>query len=157
MMSIILEFLIGYFPPLAGYFLIILITAIIAWKIALFYKDTKNVCDSHEELKNKLDLLIEKFNALIITLNEKAAIKDANNFITKSPIHLTEQSKKLMEEIGWVDILKDEYKRSELFKILNGLDLKTPADAQNSCVILLNDLYAARDINIFTPVKNYLY
>lgn len=62
-----------------------------------------------------------------------------------------------MEEIGWADILKDEYKKNELFKILDGLNLKTPADVQNSCVILITDLYAEKNINIFTDVKNYLY
>lgn len=164
MVSIILDFLNNNFPPLAGYFLIIFITAVIAWKLALFYKNTKDVCDSHDELKNKLDLLIEKFNrligkfnSLIITLSEKDAIKDPDSFLTNSPINLTEQSKALIREIGWKEILQDDYKKSELFKILNEFKLKTPADVQNSCVILINDLYAERDISIFTPVKNYLY
>lgn len=164
MISAILEFLSKSFPPMAGYFLIIFVTAVIAWKLALFYKNTKDVCDSHDELKNKLDLLIKqfngligKFNSLIIALSEKDAIKDPKSFLTNSPINLTEQSKELMREIGWADILKDEYKKTELFKILDGLNLKTPADAQNSCIILVNDLYAEKDINILTPVKNYLY
>lgn len=164
MFNLILEFLTGKFSPIAGYFLIVFITAVIAWKLALFYKNTKDVCDNHDEIKKKLDLLmgqfnglIGKFNSLIIALNEKDAIKDPKNFLTNSPINLTEQSKELIREIGWVDILKDDYKKSELFKILNEFELKTPADTQNSCVILINDLYAEKDINIFTPVKNYLY
>ena len=60
------------FPQLAGYFLVIFITAVIVWKLSKFVIRTNKICGEFEGIKTMLAVI--KDNVLLLTnaaLNDK--------------------------------------------------------------------------------------
>jgi len=121
-------------------------------------------CDNHSELEKeqskmqeKLDLLLNKFSNLIAVLSEKKSIGKPSLFQVKSPVSLTEDGLKLVSEVNFKNIINNDKKRNEIFNLLDKLHLKTKADVERYCIIILDELYSSRDINPLTEVKQYLY
>lgn len=145
------------YPKLAGYGALIIVISWVSIKCHSFYVKTKQVCDDHLGIKNKLDLLLDKFNSLIAALGESNAIKNPDFFSTSSPLNLTEKGLDFVRTLGWNKIVDNNEQRKILFDNLRKLKLKTKADVEKYCIVILTELYGNRDENPFTKIKEYLY
>lgn len=107
MFDAIWKFLSENCPKIAGYGALIVV---VSWAIKChsFYLETKKVCDDHPAIKNKLDLLLDKFNSLIAALGENNAIKNPDFFSTSSPLNLTEKGLDFIKILGWDKIVDSE-------------------------------------------------
>ncbi|KKP67338.1 MAG: hypothetical protein UR66_C0004G0086 [Candidatus Moranbacteria bacterium GW2011_GWE1_35_17] len=157
MIQIILDSLIKYFPEISGYAALVIIASFISIKFYKFYSETKIVCKNHDGINDKLNLLLEKFNSLIVVLGENEAIKNPDMFSTNSPLNLTPKGLAFVSSLGWKNILDNSDKKEYLFKKIDKFNLSSKADVEKYSVVLLNELYASRKENPFTEVKNYLY
>lgn len=157
MLDIVLKFIADNYPNIFFGLFIFVATIYVTIKAHSFYIDTKKVCDSHPDLKSKLDLLLDKFNSLIAVLGENNAIKNPEIFSTNSPLNLTEKGIVFIKELGWDKILEDESERNILFDALDSLHLKNKFDIERYCIITLTEFYGSRKENPFTKVKEYLY
>lgn len=108
MLTIIYEFLKDNFPQIAGYLVLAFVLCWATIKVYSFYRDTKKVCNDHEGMKDQLSLLLDKFNSLIVALNENNAISNPELFNTNSPVSLTEKGKELVGVVGWAKVLEDK-------------------------------------------------
>jgi hypothetical protein len=157
MIDVICKYLADNYPEITGILILVIVVSYITVKVYSFYIKTKHVCDSHPDLKKKLDLLLEKFNSLITVLSENSAIKNPELFSTNSPVHLTEKGVDFIKSMEWDKILEDGEQKGKLFASLDKLHLKTKADVEKYCLVMLTEMYGARDENPFTKVKEYLY
>ena len=157
MFTIIWDFLNNNYPQIAGYFVVALIISYCSIKFTIFYKEARKTYNDHQGIKDKLNLLLDKFSSLIAALHAINIIKDPKYFSTNSPINLTSEGKKFIEEIGWKKIIEDKQNQKLIFELLNKLHLKTKADVERYCIVILDELYSSRDINPFTEIKQYLY
>lgn len=157
MLDIVLNYLAINYPVIFAFIAAAFAIAWITIKCHSFYIDTKKVCNSHPNLKNKLDLLLDKFNSLIAVLSENNAIKNPELFSTNSPISLTEKGIELVKTLGWDKILENEKEKIILFDTLRRLNLKNKLDVERYCIVILTEFYGSREENPFTKIKEYLY
>ncbi|MFA6160279.1 MAG: hypothetical protein WC678_04320 [Parcubacteria group bacterium] len=157
MIDIALNFLAENYPKIFGALFIIVGIVWLTIKCHSFYIDTKKVCNSHDDLKSKLDLLLDKFNSLIAVLGESNAIKNPEIFSTNSPLNLTEKGINFIKRLSWDKILEDEKERKILFDTLDKLHLKNKLDVERYCTVILTEFYGSRKENPFTKVKEFLY
>jgi hypothetical protein len=113
--------------------------------------------NDHSDLKNKLDLLLDKFNSLIAVLGENNAIKNPELFSTNTPLGLTEKGLSFIQKLGWDKVLENENEQKFLFDTLDKFHLKNKLDVERYCIIILTEFYGSRKENSFSKIKDFLY
>ncbi|EKE21283.1 MAG: hypothetical protein ACD_7C00298G0002 [uncultured bacterium] len=153
------NWLIENHPDIFWFSIILLLIIIAVWKISKFHDECKNcreVCHNKTGIAKDISRLNEKINTILTILTEKEIIK-SDLFSSNSPLNLTPKGHNLIKEIGWDKILEDGKSQSELFGALDKINLKSKADVEKYCTILLHELNSKRDTNLFTSIKKYLY
>jgi hypothetical protein len=151
-------------PNVAIYLIAAIVLIWATVKIYSFCSRVNGYCASHDgaekEMKKmnyKMTILMDKFNSLVSALHASNHIKDTKMFNINSPISLTDEGIKFIEEIGFKSALNNEDNRKSIFESLDKLKLSTKADVESFSLIILNELYGSRNANAFTPIKNFLY
>jgi hypothetical protein len=133
-------------------------------RIARFVDKTNNSLRLFDDVKKdiksldkKHSKLLEKFNTLIAALAEKNSLNNPDLFSTNSPINLTPQGIKFIEEVGWKLSIDNTDNRKKLFETLDKFKLQTKYDVEKYSIVVLTELAGMREDNAYTPVKRYLY
>ena len=152
------QLLIDNYPTIAGY---VVFGLIIGLCVHFYHKFNNRICklekNNFGKLETKISRLLEKFNSLIVALSEKQVISNAALFTINSPIKLTEEGKKLLEEIGWGRIINNEDNKQYFFDKIEKRGAKNKYSIEKNSIIIINDLMARNDKDILDPIRKYLY
>lgn len=146
-------------PTIFWFIVFGLVVALVVWRLAKFHiecKHCREVCDNDKGVKKDVSRLTDKVNTLLSLLSEKEIIN--SDFVSaNSPLSLTAKGKELVKNSGWEKALEDADNKQNLFLLVDKLKLKSKADIEKYCLVILHELNSQRTSNAFTPVKKYLY
>ena len=147
--------------------LLIIVVAVITWKLANHYSEWKHrmkhvegeckkvadeVMPTLKSVESSTKNIAKTINALLVYLKGKDVAFDPSLFQSHSPMTLTDLGKEILTASGGkkfvddnVDLLISEIRKSEI---------KSPLDVENIAPIVINVNSA---LDSFTPVKNFIY
>lgn len=109
------------------------------------------------QILNDLKTTVEKIKGNIkliadTLIKDNGIDFDGVNLQTYSPINLTEQGHKLLKDIGFVKLFKDN--KNDFFNHIDGDKPKTEYDVENSA---FRSVFFLFEKEYFSPIKDYLY
>ncbi len=165
----LVQLLIDNYPTIAGY---VVFGLLIGLCVHFYHKFNNRICKLEQNdfngletkletkingVETKINRLLEKFNSLIVALSESQIISNSALFTINSPIQLTEEGKKLLEKVGWSEIINNENNKQYFFNKIEKRGAKNKYSIEKNSIIIINDLMSRNDKDILDPIRKYLY